>query len=112
MASAIAACIAPVCVPPSRSRAVRASAPETSTAHWRRASASKACASSTTQSRTGGRMRPSASTSHRSSEWLVTTTSEQLARRRAPCSGHVPGKNGHLPRRHSPEVTVSMLRGT
>ena len=112
IASTIAACSAPVCVPPRRSSTARASAPETSTAHCLRASDSKPCASSTTQSRIGGRILPSASTSHRSSEWLVTTTSEHPARRRAPCRRHVPEKYGQRPRRHSPDETVSMPRGT
>ena len=56
------ACMTPVFVPPSCSRAALMRSADTSRAHCLRASASKEWASSTTQLRTGGRIRPSAST--------------------------------------------------
>ena len=105
-------CSAPVLVPPSTSKAERASPAQTSTAHWRRASDSKPWASSTTQWRTGGKMRPSAATLRNNSEWLVTTTSDAAARRRAPCSRHSRGKYGQRFFKQSPELIVSILRGT
>ena len=91
LAAAIATRIAPVLVPPRTSNPSRTRCPETSRAHCRRASASKPCASSTTQWRMGGRILPSTAMLRSSSEWLVTTTSLCAARRRAPWTRHSPG---------------------
>ena len=111
-ANVITVCSAPLLVPPSSSNAARAASPETSCAHWRRASLSKEWASSITQWRMGGRIFPSAATLRSSSEWLVTTTSPLAARRRAPWTRHSLGKYGQRVRRHSLGVVVSICRGT